>query len=83
MSEKRRQNNTLKTKFLKNVMVTYIDGVTESFEAIQVIEQGVVIGRLYSENNGVEEFVKYGFISRSCIKQITESLCKNVSLKKH
>jgi hypothetical protein len=59
-------------KLLKNASVIYTDGNTEVFEAIQVTERGAVIGRIYKEENGVEEFVSFGFIPRTSIKQIRE-----------
>jgi hypothetical protein len=71
MSENRRKDEPPETKkLLKNASVIYTDGNTEVFEAIQVMDRGVVIGRFYKEDNGAEEFMSFGFIPRSSIKQI-------------
>jgi len=59
-------------KLLKNASVVYSDGNREVFEAIQVTDRGIIIGRFYTEENGREEFVSFGFIPWSSIKQIDE-----------
>jgi hypothetical protein len=71
MNENHRKDGPSETKkLLKNASVVYTDGNIEIFEAIQVTDRGVVIGRFYKEDNGAEEFVSFGFIPQTSIKQI-------------
>lgn len=56
--------------FLKHVTVIYTDGFAEEFDEVQVTKLGVVIGRISRVKEGYEEFVQYGFIPCSSIKQI-------------
>jgi hypothetical protein len=59
-------------KIIQNATVEYHDGIKETFEALQVVERGVFIGRMRpdDETNTPELFI-YGFIPRTSIRQIT------------
>ena len=50
---------------MHNVTIVYNDDLQESFEALRVIEKGVIIGRIVDG-----EFLDYGFIPRKIIKEI-------------
>jgi len=52
-------------EILQNATVIYTDGVQESFEALRVINKGVIIGRIIDG-----ELVEYGYISKNSIKEI-------------
>ena len=52
-------------EIIENTTVIYTDGVGEQFEAIRVIDKGVIIGRVIDD-----EFLDCGFISKSNIKEI-------------
>ena len=53
------------TEILVNATVDYIDGIEEYFEAIQVTDKGVIVGRTFDG-----KIVFCGFISKKNIKQI-------------
>ena len=57
---------------MHNATVIYTDNVTETFEAIRLIDKGVIIGRIIDG-----EFLDCGFISKNSIKDV-----KNVFKKK-
>ena len=57
---------------MHNATVIYTDNVTETFEAIRLIDKGVIIGRII-----YGEFLDCGFISKNSIKDV-----KNVFKKK-
>jgi len=48
-----------------NATVIYTDNIQESFEALRVIDKGVIIGRIIEG-----EFCDCGFISKRIIKEI-------------
>jgi hypothetical protein len=50
---------------MKNSTIIYKDGIAESFEAIRVTNNGVIIGRIIDG-----EFLECGFISDKNIKEI-------------
>ena len=50
-----------------NATVVYTDNLTEQFEALRVIDKGVIIGRMIDG-----EFLDCGFISKRNIKEIIE-----------
>ncbi len=52
-------------KIIKQATVVYTDGITEYFEAIKIVEKGVIIGRIIDG-----EFLDCGFISKRNIKEI-------------
>jgi hypothetical protein len=60
------------TKYQKNVTIVYDDGIEERFQAIKIIEKGVIIGRIFKEN-GVEEFFECGYIPKRNIRTIKSS----------
>jgi len=53
---------------MTNTTVVYRDGVSEQFEAVKIIEKGLIIGRIIDG-----EFLDCGFISKSNIKKINGS----------
>lgn len=50
---------------INQATVVYTDGITEHFEAIKMVQKGIIIGRLVDG-----EFLDYGFISKRNIKEI-------------
>ena len=54
-----------KGEIMKNTTIIYIDGVKEQFEAIRMIDKGVIIGRILDN-----KFFDCGFISKRNIKEI-------------
>ena len=50
---------------MHNATVIYTDNVKETFEALRVIDKGVIIGRIIDG-----ELVEYGYISKNSIKEI-------------
>ena len=50
---------------MHNATVVYTDNIQESFEALRVIDKGVIIGRIIDG-----ELVEYGYISKNSIKEI-------------
>ena len=50
---------------MKNATIIYTDEVREQFEALRVIDKGVIIGRIIDG-----EFLDCGFISKRNIKEI-------------
>jgi hypothetical protein len=59
-------------KIIQNATVEYHDGIKETFDALQVVERGVFIGRMRQEDEtSTSEFFIYGFIPRTSIRQIT------------
>jgi len=52
-------------KIMHNATVVYTDNIQESFEALRVIDKGVIIGRIIDG-----ELVEYGYISKNSIKEI-------------
>jgi len=52
-------------KIIKNATVIYIDDVKEQFEAIRLVDKGVIIGRILDNR-----FFDCGFISKRIIKKI-------------
>ena len=70
--------NTYKvTEIIQNATVIYTDNVKERFEALRVINKGVVIGRVLDD-----EFVDCGFISKVNIKEIKDGVKKKVTIMK-
>lgn len=60
-------NKTKEKKIMHNATVVYTDNVKETFEALRVIDKGVIIGRIIDG-----EFLDCGFISKRNIKEIRE-----------
>ena len=52
-------------EIMQNATVIYTDNIQESFEALRVIDKGVIIGRIIDG-----ELVEYGYISKNSIKEI-------------
>jgi len=52
-------------EIMHNATVVYTDNIQESFEALRVIDKGVIIGRIIDG-----ELVEYGYISKNSIKEI-------------
>ena len=52
-------------EILQNATVVYTDNIQESFEALRVIDKGIIIGRIIDG-----EFLDCGFISKRIIKDI-------------
>jgi len=66
-------------KIIKNATVEYQDGIKETFDALQVVERGVFIGRMRKEDEtNISEFFIYGFIPRTSIRQITNGDKKEI-----
>jgi hypothetical protein len=61
-------------KIIKNATVEYHDGVTETFEVIQLVENGALIGRfIHDVDADTTEVFICGFIPKTSIKQIRKS----------
>jgi hypothetical protein len=65
---KKRVDKSNKGEIMKNATINYIDGVSEKFEAIRIIDKGVIIGRILDK-----KFLICGFISKRNIKEIINS----------
>lgn len=52
-------------KIIKQATVVYTDGIMEHFEAVKVINKGVIIGRIIDG-----KFLDCGFISKRNIREI-------------
>ena len=52
-------------KIIENATILYTDNLTEQFEALRVIDKGVIIGRIIEG-----KFLDCGFISNRNIKEI-------------
>ena len=74
--EQQKKSNKFERKgtINKNVTVVYTDCIEEVFEAIQITEKGIVIGRMYDN-----EFFPYGFIPKKNIKSLKN---RNILRKK-
>jgi hypothetical protein len=66
MDKEKTKKNHCK-EVIENVTVIYTDGITEQFEAIRLIQQGIVIGRIKEG-----EFVPFGFINHRNIRNINK-----------
>ena len=64
-------------EILENAIVIYSDGVKEQFEALRVIDKGVIIGRIIDG-----EFLDCGFISKGNIKEIKDGVKKKIPMMK-
>ena len=63
---KNKQKESFKLdEIIYNATVIYTDNIIERFEAIKIIEKGVIIGRIIDD-----DFVGCGFISKRAIKEI-------------
>lgn len=62
---------------MHNATVTYTDNVTEIFEAIRLIDKGVIIGRIIDG-----EFLDCGFISKNSIKEVKDVVKKKITRMK-
>jgi hypothetical protein len=51
---------------MSNATVTYADTLTEHFEALQINNKGIIIGRIINNS-----FLDCGFISKTNVKEIT------------
>jgi len=67
------KNKSNKGDIMKNATIIYTDGVREQFEAIRLIDKGVIIGRILDN-----EFFDCGFISKRNIKEIRDGLKRTV-----
>ena len=66
MNIKNTKDDTYKMiEILQNATVIYSDGVKEQFEAIRLVDKGVIIGRILDNR-----FFDCGFISKRNIKEI-------------
>jgi len=52
-------------EILQNATVIYTDGVRDQFDAIQLTDRWIIIGRIIDD-----EFLDCGFISKGSIKEI-------------
>lgn len=74
MNIKNTKDDTYKMiEILQNATIIYSDGVKEQFEAIRLIDKGVIIGRIIDG-----EIVEYGYISKNSIKEIKRGVKKNI-----
>ena len=64
-------------EIIQNATVIYSDGVKGKFEALRVIDKGVIIGRIFDN-----EFVDCGFISKGNIKKIKDGVKKQIPVVK-
>jgi len=55
---------------IDNVIVVYIDGIAEHFEAVRITNKGVIIGRIIET-----KFIPFGFIPKNGYKKIY-NICK-------
>lgn len=60
-------------EIMENATVVYTDNVKEIFEAIRMIDKGVIIGRIIDG-----EFLDCGFISKGNIKKIKDGVKKKI-----
>ena len=63
-----------------HVSIVYTDGFSEFFDAIQVTDKGVIIGRCIENEQGEQEFLGCGFIAHSMIQKITHKTTKKKQL---
>lgn len=78
MNNKKNNYNFYINEILKNVIVVYTDDTVERFDAIQITEKGVTIGRII---NG--EFTVFGGIPDHSIKEIYDGFkgkIKNIGI---
>ena len=64
-------------EIIQNATIIYTDKVKESYEAIQITEKGISIGRIIDD-----EFLRFGFIPDYNIKQVKNGFKKQVKIKK-
>lgn len=60
------KNNQKKLIVLENVKITYTDGKTDYFKAINITDEGVNTGRIIDN----KDFIRGGFIPKENIKLI-------------
>ena len=60
-------------EIIENATVVYTDNINETFEAIRMIDKGVIIGRIIDG-----EFLDCGFISKGNIKKIKDGVKKKI-----
>jgi len=71
------KEKTEKVEILQNATIIYTDKVKESYEAIQITDKGIVIGRIL--NN---EFMRFGFIPQCNIKDIKNGSKRAIAEKR-
>jgi hypothetical protein len=72
MNKKNIENNQSELpKIIHNVIVIYSNDIEEHFEAIQITNNGIIIGRFIKT-----EFVPFGFIQKNSYKKINKILNK-------
>jgi len=71
------KENSEVIEIIQNATVIYSDGVKEQFEAIRLIDKGIIIGRIIDG-----EFVDCGFISKGNIKEIKNGKKRNIQKMK-
>jgi hypothetical protein len=69
-------------KIIKNATVEYRDGVSETFDLLQIVENGALIGRIVRDiDTDTTEVFVCGFIPKTSIRQIKKrDLKKNQSM---
>jgi len=67
-----------KIEILQNATIIYTDKVKEQYEAIQITDKGIAIGRILDD-----EFMRYGFIPDYSIKQIKNGSKRQIEIKKN
>ena len=68
MDVKKQKNHEDKPQILYDIIVVYIDGVKENFEAIKMKRNKVIIGRIINS-----KFIDCGIISKNNIKEIKDN----------
>ena len=63
-------------KIIENATIIYSDGVKEQFEAVRLIDKGVIIGRVLDG-----EFMDCGFIPQHNIKHIKNGMKRKIPKK--
>ena len=71
------KEKTEKVEILQNATIIYTDKVKESYEAIQITDKGIIIGRIL--NN---EFMRFGFIPQCNIKDIKNGSKRAIAEKR-
>jgi len=64
-------------EIIQNATIVYTDEVKESYEAIQITNKGIIIGRIL--NN---EFMRFGFIPQYNIKDIKNGSKRAIAEKR-
>jgi hypothetical protein len=64
---------------LEMAQIIYSDGKMDIFEAVQIVEEGIYIGRIRNHN----EFIDGGFIPKQSIKKIKGGIERKISFYKY